>query len=141
LIKKALLFLFAGLPGLHLFLSGMHSTAVLIVSPDRRPPLVLQEPLLNFVITAIGLLLGAFLLLIGAGRLRQCMYLLVFVPFPVLLALNVLIVPPMIKDVEGWFMRGVLLAVGWPIIGGIIAFVIHRHYEKLSRSREDTAET
>jgi hypothetical protein len=124
-LKRGLLFIFVGLPGFLLFFCNVIGIIIQFVVQPTIPSLR------DFVGVAIALLLGAFLLQIYEGKLRQWMYIFVLMPFPILLPLCF-----KISEKIEYKDKGAI----WIIASGIAAFVVNgvvkRYY--VNRSQNDS---
>jgi hypothetical protein len=125
-LLQGLLFILVGIPGLLLFLYSTLALVVELGAPRHRQPELIA-------ISAVLLPIGAFFLLVGVGKLRQWLYILVFMSFPISLGIF-----GKISLLIGYRDKG----AQWIIASGVIACVVYvfvkRYYDQRSQSRDGT---
>lgn len=88
-ILQGLLFVFLGIPGVLAFTAAVFFSSVIlaqVIVYGKSPTTLSTGSTGELVFLVVGLLGGGICLLIGLGRLRQWLYLAVFVAFGVSLA-------------------------------------------------------
>jgi hypothetical protein len=118
MIKKAILFIFAGIPGLCLFLFS--SMALTFLFMEERWTNYLQAIIFIMLIPV-----GAVLTLIGVGKLRQWLYILPFLAFPISTLCSAVLSSKLHMDPNNeWMLLGFVLG---PII---IFFFVRSYYQE-----------
>ena len=118
MIKKAILFIFVGIPGLFAFLfSSMALTVLFMEGRWTISPQILVFMMLIPV--------GAVLTLLGVGKLKQWLYIFPFLAFPVFAIFSALLSAKLHMDTNNeWMLLGFILG---PII---IFYLVRSYYRK-----------
>ena len=119
MIKKAVLFIFVGIPGLCVFLFSSMGLTFIFMEKNWTVSL-------HVIALAILIPVGAVLVLIGVGKLTQWMYILPFLAFPLSTLSSVLLSSKLHIDTNNeWMLLGFVL-------GPIIIFGLVRNYYQRS---------
>ena len=113
-IVKTVLFLFCGLPGLLLFFVGAFGLMFELDNFFRRGIELNRH---NLAITAVCIPLGSLLLLTGIGKIKKWLYLIVFISFPLFVALS-----GYISMAIGYKGKG----FEWIILSGFLTFIVFK---------------
>ncbi len=126
-VIQTILFIFCGLPGLFIFMTGAFSIFFHLQDSMRGHE---SFSVLTIMYLILLLISGGILVLIGIGKLKKWMYILVFISFPLLIFLFGYISYTLDLDEKGF---------GWIILAGILTFVIYKIIENYYKKRSDNS--
>ena len=118
MLKKAILFIFVGIPGLCVFLFS--SMALTFVFTEENLTISLQVIFLIMLIPV-----GTVLTLIGVGKLTQWLYIFPFLAFPISALSSVLLSSKLHIDTNNE-----LMLLGFVLGPIIILYFVRRYYQK-----------